>query len=479
MKGDFTRDSFDSRKHFTRVLQQQGRVQIDADWNEQVSIFWDHWRSFAQDLIGPHGGPEARCGFGILPASEIDSLFQNDIDAANALKSLLKNDDDFLIGPGHYYVDGLLCKNPTYVSCATQPDLHHPGLRSSAKHPFLIYLDVWERHISVAEDDSIREVALGGADTASRAKLIWQVKHFELTEPEMQNALALKANWEVVRDHFQPPNRGRLRAKSKETAEGDLEPCTTSPQSRYRGPENQLYRVEIHRGGPAGSAGKVGATFKWSRENGSVIFPIVAPVSGASVTLANPGRDARSELEIGDWVEILDDDYVLGNRSDPLLRVEQIPGSTQVILSAEPASKVGQNPLKHPYLRRWDQREQKIADPRKAGLELQDGAVAIREGDGEKAWILLEDGVQIQFNPSDPHNHYRTGDYWMIPARTATGDVMWPQSEGKPVALGPRGVKHHYAPLAILEFQGGVLSVKGQCRMKFSLPTLLLSDSGF
>jgi hypothetical protein len=202
-------------------------------------------------------------------------------------------------------------------------------------------------------------------------------------------------------------------------------------------------------------------------------------VSGTTVTLTDLGRDARAGLETGDWVEILDDDYLLNNRADPLLRVEQIPNSTQVILSAEPASKVGQDPTRHPYLRRWDQREQKIADPRKAGLELQDGAVAIREGDSEKAWIFLEDGVQIQFNPSDPQNHYRTGDYWLIPARTATGDVEWPQVDGKPLALAPRGVKHHYAPLAILEFQGGVLGVKGQCRMKFSLPSALLTDSGF
>ena len=31
MKGDFTRNTFDPRKHFARVLMQQGRVQLDAD----------------------------------------------------------------------------------------------------------------------------------------------------------------------------------------------------------------------------------------------------------------------------------------------------------------------------------------------------------------------------------------------------------------------------------------------------------------
>ena len=38
MQGDFTRDTFDVRHHYTRVLMQQGRVQLDADWNEQTAI---------------------------------------------------------------------------------------------------------------------------------------------------------------------------------------------------------------------------------------------------------------------------------------------------------------------------------------------------------------------------------------------------------------------------------------------------------
>ena len=38
MKGDFSRLTFDPKKHYRRVLMQQGRVQVDADWNEQEAI---------------------------------------------------------------------------------------------------------------------------------------------------------------------------------------------------------------------------------------------------------------------------------------------------------------------------------------------------------------------------------------------------------------------------------------------------------
>ena len=38
MKGDFTRDTFKPENHYGQVLMQQGRVQIDADSNEQGAI---------------------------------------------------------------------------------------------------------------------------------------------------------------------------------------------------------------------------------------------------------------------------------------------------------------------------------------------------------------------------------------------------------------------------------------------------------
>lgn len=56
MKADLSRDTFDQQNNFLRVLMQQGRVQVDADWNEQTSILLHFLQSIARDLIGPHGG---------------------------------------------------------------------------------------------------------------------------------------------------------------------------------------------------------------------------------------------------------------------------------------------------------------------------------------------------------------------------------------------------------------------------------------
>src|SRR5262249_17977695 len=125
--------------------------------------------------------------------------------------------------------------------------------------------------------------------------------------------------------------------------------CTIPPESRYRGPENQLYRVEIHKGRRIG--GTEQPTFKWSRENGSVVFPILR-IDGSSVVLGYLGRDTSLGLKEGDWVEILDENYILQNRADPLLRVAKIDrDQLRVTLGGNPSVQdTGDNKV----LRRWD-----------------------------------------------------------------------------------------------------------------------------
>jgi hypothetical protein len=57
MKGDFTRLTFDKKKHYRGVLMQQGRVQLDSDWNEQVQIAEHRYSTFFGDFVGQSGAP--------------------------------------------------------------------------------------------------------------------------------------------------------------------------------------------------------------------------------------------------------------------------------------------------------------------------------------------------------------------------------------------------------------------------------------
>jgi len=53
MKGDFARVTFDPTRHYSQVFQQQGRVLLEADWNEQGNIQLHLLRSLIRDLLGP------------------------------------------------------------------------------------------------------------------------------------------------------------------------------------------------------------------------------------------------------------------------------------------------------------------------------------------------------------------------------------------------------------------------------------------
>ena len=375
------------------------------------------------------------------------------------------------------------------ITYLTQPDYPDPPALA-VNTEYLIYLDVWERLITYAEDDAIREVALGGPDTAARSKTVWQVKAAAGRAGDNANKqFATPCDGFVFTDagylaKLFGANRGRLKAMAKQTA-ASTNPCIIPPNASYTGPENQLYRVEIHRPGGAWDGSSNGqstaATFKWSRENGSVVFPIVSMASGNGVTtltLESLGRDNKLGLAEREWVELQDDTYVLQNRAGNLLQVQSIDTTAlTVTLNGVPGSKVGQDPSQHPLLRRWDQQ---AGDPADGELVLgTDGGALIVESAG--SWLILEDGVQIQFEPPDagqPANQYRTGDYWLIPARTATGDVEWPTEMGKDaqgnavlvhLAKPPDGIDHHYAPLGAMVAQAqGPVAPLGDRRKQFS-----------
>ena len=52
MRGNFARVTFEPLKHFTQVLQNQGRVHLEADWNEQGAIVLHLLRSVVSDIGG-------------------------------------------------------------------------------------------------------------------------------------------------------------------------------------------------------------------------------------------------------------------------------------------------------------------------------------------------------------------------------------------------------------------------------------------
>jgi hypothetical protein len=459
---DIARETFDPRRNYSSVIKQQGRVELEADWNEHAAITLHLLRTTMADLIGPYGGPQDDSGFEVLPAGApqagLDPHTQQLLDECE--------NGDFVIRGGRYYVDGVLCECRHPFRYAHQPGLP-PLLEPSARFVYLAYLDVWEREITALQDERLREVALGDADSSARTQVCWMVRTTPLTKDSGKNTSPsnLSPSWPVLVEGFQPAHASALKARTRPAEAFPQSEAGDSEAGNYRGLENQLYRVEIHRGGEA-------PTFKWSRENGSVAFAVERiACTGASVvaTLATLPRDDASALQVGNWVEFDALGGLDGDLAGELLEVKRVDiANRDVHLERAPGAARPADPLeiestaRNPIvLRRWDQG----ADPgRRHAARLVEGAVPVEEGQ----WITLELGIQVWFEPSSRQAHlYRSGDYWLIPARVATADVDWPRHDGHPVARPPQGVRHHYAPLALIDVTDAKTTVAAPLTRQF------------
>jgi hypothetical protein len=432
MKGDNSRETFSKEKHYSAVRQQQGRVQVDADWNEQVAIQRHLDTTEGTDVIGQCGAPEETPGFEVA--------FNDDVDGNGG--------DDFTMSAGRLYVDGILVELEESASYCNQPYFPDPPCANhsspraidwgSAPTPgdqgfYVIYIDVWERHVTWVEAPSIREVALAGPDTATRTQVVWQVQIAGMPAPG---------------EGLLPRRNSRMKAYVEDSPSAD-NPCSLAPSAGYRGLENQLYRVEVHDSGVSGDA-----TLKWSRDNGSTLARWLDPPAGSAHTLRVEvaGGDAGQRFATGDWVELSGDRLELGGYPGVFVRLLRVGGD---LLEYDPTSVIYPRDLPsdlqtldrseygdHAKVRRWD-----CAGPLKFV---------------ESTPIPLENGINAEFwIPSETSAEYQTGDYWLVPARAATHGIEWPESGTGPSARAravyqpPLGIDHHIGILAKFKYGAG------------------------
>lgn len=500
MKGDFTRSTFRPSKHHSGVRLQQGRILLDADWNEQVDIQAHRERTAVRDVVGFSGAPLRYAGFALT------------VEGGN-----------LRIGRGRYYVDGVPCEAEQDVAFAAedevpaQPDLPGAALPTNPGR-YVAYLDVWERHITAFEDPAIREVALGGPDTTTRTRTVWQVK----LEPAGNLTRGdLGAGWA-------PENaRGtevRLRAQARRDAAAEGSPVELAG-SGYRRLENQLYRVEIHDGGePYGAprssatavtevlpngvrvaddgqtwrAGQVVelfggisdepgtlaritavdeedrtltldkdvakmtpqpdnlrpvATFKFSRDNGTVLAGL-AKIEENRLVVSDPGKDPVTEFSGDRWVELSDEERALRGEPGVLVQVGPALGDELMVRNWPNGTPLTIDDFgTRPTVRRWDSER----------------TLPVSVG----GWLDLEDGVQVEFevgSDTEPRGTFAAGDYWWIPARSLTRSVEWPRDiSGEPSFEARHGVEHRYGVLALLQLAAdGAWSLESDLRQLFA-----------
>jgi hypothetical protein len=392
MKGDFTRTTFDAKCHFSSVRMQQGRVQLDADWNEQLDIAAHRVETEARDLIGRCGGPLHDAGLG----SPRQSGFAGR--SASGGRALVFRPGDLYISAGRYYVDGILCENEQPVLATGQPDLPADAeivrvgdnLVKLVPPPqagvYLVYVDVWSRHLTAIEAPHILETALGGPDTCTRTKTVWQVKLLRAGNVDADiNCTSEVAAWGQVT----AKPTGQLNARAEPGAVA-TDPCIVAPGAGYRRLENQLYRVEVHKSGTLGNA-----TFKWSRDNGSILTTWESK-AGNDLTVGSIGRDKPLGFAAGQWIELTDDDREQLGQAGTLVQLVKAEGKVLTINPATATGPVDRALFKtNPKIRRWDS----------------PGEIKIESPAANSGFLALEGGVEVKFSAGT----YRSGDYWLIP----------------------------------------------------------------
>ncbi|MCB9744493.1 MAG: hypothetical protein H6741_19740 [Alphaproteobacteria bacterium] len=403
MKGDFSRLSFDQPAPWDAVAVQQGRVQLDSDWNTQAQLAAERSRTLASDVIGVNGGPRGAAGFQLgLDGDGLPALVQG----------------------GSYYVDGLLLTAPAEVTCLDD----QPHLSQSLPSAPGVYVGVlvgWRALVTALDDAQILEPAMGGQETSLRVKNAWALRLLPLAADDPGDASSWGDGLRTV----------ALAREAAAALYGDtsLKATFQLPASAVRG--NQLIRVEVHR--------PEVPSFKWDDDNASVqarvqveSYELQHDTDGAAIAgqllLDTGARPLDTLFRVGDLVELLTEsvdpieaEEAPRERRGVLLRVTGVQDST---LYFDPSGFEGEA----------------------APDALQDGARARRwRGHGvmAEAPVELTEGLTVAFSEASTAT---TGQYWTFPLRTQ-GELP-EAAPGTPSA--PQGPVYFVAPIGLLWLNG-------------------------
>lgn len=146
-----SRDSFDSQKHYDKVVFQTGKPLVDAELNELQDIERSKMRKVvANALVGSPNN-----GFKIVGTG-----------AAN----------NFTIKAGDLFAKGFVCAKEADVAYVAQTDFSPPSLSTPVgNRTDIVYLHIFEAEINSAADNNLIDPTLG-IETAIRKRLRFCVK---------------------------------------------------------------------------------------------------------------------------------------------------------------------------------------------------------------------------------------------------------------------------------------------------------------
>ncbi len=447
MGSDRARVSYDEQQQYRSVVTQQGRVTLEADWNEQQQIASEETRKEALDFVGPSGTPDD--GYKI-------------IETGGATNPPF----DITIGAGTMYVGGIRTYLFNSVQYSNQSDwLDHdgdsdyadPSKPANPNLPYeLVYLLLREQEVSAVEDGALREVALGGPDTAQRTRLLQRFVRLGTASRDCAGAMADAQNaWQAEGLDF---DTGTMRLNPVATLlaqfSTQLQTNLCDPQATggYLGADNQLIRVQIS--GVDSASGQY--KFLWGFDDASFLYraDVVDP---NTLHLESRPVDQFHQPRSGQAVEVLrsaallsDGEYVASlSGFVASLTAPYDPGTQNISLPTNLPAAYGDGNPNHPlpprvFLRVWE--EEKVITP---GTAISLGTTGLQ--------------VTLQVPAGGT---FHVGDYWLIGVRPSTPTQVYPERY-LTAPQPPEGPRLWACPLGVVEWDNGILKVDADCRNPF------------
>ena len=310
----------------------------------------------------------------------------------------------------------------------------------------VVYVEGYERHVAAVDDLGLREQALGnGPDTCTRSSDVGQAKLAPADDLDADVAVAAAEAMRIFRRRRFPT--GALVIDTPPQLD-DPDPCALPAAGGYTGRDHRLYRLEVHFGGAVPDT-----LIKWSRDNGSELFPLF------SLTAAEIEAVADTPLRDGDLVELLSEAIELGDAGLAEIDVADARFSAPARAVGDLVRLRDEGLIANGTRRRFslrDPNDEAVAPIVPVVPDRYELPAAIRlkarrwhgmiAPDGAPApfAVALEDGLTVTLTGDE----FEPGDWWQYEARVGRDNANGPWR------ARPHGPERLFAPLALVEFQG-------------------------
>jgi hypothetical protein len=458
MAGDYARVSYDPSRKWRGLTAQQGRVTVEADWNEAGAISEQANRQLTLDVVGPVGTPDQGYAVTVVPASGGPPG---------------STPGDVFIGPGTLYLGGQRLDLDAQVDYAWQPDWldystdplwQAPAVPTAPGTSYeVVYLLAIEVEVSAVEDPALADVALGGPDTMQRQRIL---QHF-VREPSPDGPWASVTG--ALASTGLQFDTATMRASSAAALQVSFTnsvvtpgPCQPATTGGYLGGENQMIRVMVTDANPSGVPSVV-----WGFDDASFLYRISAtnfdPASGnTTLTLASAPVDSYHYPVLGQAVEVLRDAAQLTATSPVQLSDTDFiaspagivtpvtspydPTQMQLTISGALPDDYLSAATPQLFLRVW---QAQVPAPPGQPVPL----IAVNQ-----AGAAADTGIAVTLTLSSSTGAFHQGDFWRFALRPMQPSIVYP-ARYLTAAQPPDGPRTWACPLAALEWDGGSATV--------------------